>query len=93
MVDDGAGVLVSVFFKLVLEVVDENGETACSASGKSNGKYGLVASWPKTSRSGKIESGGNVGLENMRDLAMATPREGFPFYSSVERNGHPNRLR
>jgi hypothetical protein len=24
---------------------------------------------------------------------MATPRKGFPFYSSSERNGHPNRLR
>jgi hypothetical protein len=41
MVDDGAGVL-SVFFELLLEVVDEDKETACSASGRSNGRDGLV---------------------------------------------------
>jgi hypothetical protein len=29
-----AGVLLSVFFELLLEVVDEDGETACSASGR-----------------------------------------------------------
>jgi hypothetical protein len=31
MVNDGARVLLSVFFKLLLEVVNEDGETACSA--------------------------------------------------------------
>jgi hypothetical protein len=36
MVDDAAWVLLSVFFELLLEVVDEDGETACSASRQSN---------------------------------------------------------
>jgi hypothetical protein len=36
MADDGAGVLLSVFFELPLEVVDEDGGTACSVSGRSN---------------------------------------------------------
>jgi sulfopyruvate decarboxylase TPP-binding subunit len=47
MVDAGAGVLLSVFFELLLEVVDEDGETACSVSGRSNNGGGLVAGWPK----------------------------------------------
>jgi hypothetical protein len=38
-----------------MEVVDEDGETACSASGQSNGRDELVAGWPKTSRGGKEE--------------------------------------
>jgi hypothetical protein len=42
MVDDGARVLLSIFFELLLEVVDEDGETACSASGRSNDRDGLV---------------------------------------------------
>jgi hypothetical protein len=50
-----AGVLLSVFFELLLEVVDEDGETACSASGRSNGRNGIVAGWPKTSQRGKQE--------------------------------------
>jgi hypothetical protein len=36
MVDDGAGVLLSVFFGLLLEVVDEDGEAVCSVRGRSN---------------------------------------------------------
>jgi hypothetical protein len=43
MVDDGAGVLLSVFFKLLLEVVDEGGEAACSLRGRSKDGDGLVA--------------------------------------------------
>jgi hypothetical protein len=49
MVDAGAGVLLSVFFELLLEDVDEDGETNCSVSGRSNNGDGLVAGWPKTS--------------------------------------------
>jgi hypothetical protein len=41
--------------ELLMEVVDEDGETACLASGRSNGRDGLVAGWPKTSRRGKQE--------------------------------------
>jgi hypothetical protein len=40
MVDDGAGVLLSVFFELLLEVVDEDGETACSMRGQSTAEMG-----------------------------------------------------
>jgi hypothetical protein len=43
MVDDGAGVLLSIFFELLLEVVDEDGETACSIREQGNGRDGLVA--------------------------------------------------
>jgi hypothetical protein len=49
---------------------------------KQRGRDGLVVGWPKTSRRDK--SGGTVELENRRDLAMATPREGFPFYTSTK---------
>jgi hypothetical protein len=47
MVDDGAGVLLSVFFELLLEVVDEDGETDFLVSGRSNNGDGLVAGWPE----------------------------------------------
>jgi hypothetical protein len=92
MVDDAAGVLLSVFFEPLLEVVDEDSETACSVSGQSNNGDGLVAGWPKLAGE-KNKSGDTVEFESGRDLAIATPREGFPFYSSTERNDHPNRLR
>jgi hypothetical protein len=92
MVDDGARVLLSVFFELLLEVVDEDGEAACSLRWRSNSGGGLVAGWPKLAE-GENKSGGTVAPEIWRDLAIATMREGFPFYSSMECNGHPNRLR
>jgi hypothetical protein len=38
-----AEVLLLVFFELLLEVVDEDGKTACSMSGRSNNGDGLVA--------------------------------------------------
>jgi hypothetical protein len=40
----------------------------------------VANNWPK----GKIKSGGTVELENRRDLPIATPRKGFPFYTSTE---------
>jgi hypothetical protein len=78
MVDDGVGILPSVFFELLLEVVDEDGETACSASGRSNNKAGLAVGWPEIVV-GKNKSGDIVELESRRDLAMATPQKGFSF--------------
>jgi hypothetical protein len=42
MVDDAAGVLLSVFFELLLEVVNEDGDIACSMRGRSNDRAGLV---------------------------------------------------
>jgi hypothetical protein len=42
MVDDGAGVLLSIFFELPLEVVDEDDETACSIREQGNDRDGLV---------------------------------------------------
>jgi hypothetical protein len=39
--------------KLLLEVVGEDGESACSMSGKSNDRDGLVAGWPKTRQRGR----------------------------------------
>jgi hypothetical protein len=92
MVDAGAGVLLSVFFELLLEVINEDNEPACSVSGRSNNGDGLVAGWPKLAE-GENKSGDIVELESRRDLAIATPREGFPFYSSTECNGHPNQPR
>jgi hypothetical protein len=86
-----AKVLLSVFFELPLEVGDEDGEIAWSVSGRSNSRGGLVAGWPKLAE-GENKSGDTDKFESRRDLAMATPREGFPFYSSTERNNHPNHL-
>jgi hypothetical protein len=42
MVDDAAGALLSVFFELLLEVVDEDGDTTCSMRGRRDGRDGLV---------------------------------------------------
>jgi hypothetical protein len=42
-----------------------------------------VVGWPKLA-GGETKSGGTVELESRRDLAMATQREGFPFYTSTE---------
>jgi hypothetical protein len=69
--------------ELLLEVVDEDDEIACSASGRSNGRDGLVAGWPKLA-GGENKSGDTVELESKRDLVMATTREGFPLYTSTE---------
>jgi hypothetical protein len=43
----------------------------------------MVLSWAKTSQ-GENKSGDTVELENKRDLAIATPQKGFPFYTSTE---------
>jgi hypothetical protein len=48
--------------------------------------------WPKLAGR-KNKDGDTIELESRRDLAMATPRKGFSFYSPTERNGRPNRLR
>jgi hypothetical protein len=69
--------------ELLLEVVVDDDETACSASGWNNGRDGLVAGWPKLA-GGENKSDNIVELESRRDLAMATPRDGFPLYTSTE---------
>jgi hypothetical protein len=73
MVDDGARVLLLVFFQLLLEVVDEDGKTACPVSEQSNNGIGLVAGWPKLA-GGENKSGDTDNFESRRDLAMATRR-------------------
>jgi hypothetical protein len=40
MVGDEARVLLSVFFELLLDVVDEDDEAACSVSGKATTEIG-----------------------------------------------------
>jgi hypothetical protein len=87
-----AEVLLSVFFELPLEVIEEDGEIACSASGRSNSRDGLVAGWPKLAE-GENKSDDTDKFKSRRDFAMATPRKGFPFIPQRKRNGHPNRLR
>jgi hypothetical protein len=62
------------------------------ASGRSNGRDGLVAGRPKLAE-GKNKSGDTVKFESRWDLAMSTPLEGFPFIPQRKGNGHPNRLR
>jgi hypothetical protein len=42
VVNDAAGALLSVFFELLLEVVDDDGGTTCSMRGRSNNGDGLV---------------------------------------------------
>jgi hypothetical protein len=78
MVGDAAGVLLSVFFQLLLEVVEEDGKTTCSASGWSNGRDGLVAGWPKTSRRGKQEWWRCRARKQAR-LGNGNTAGGFPF--------------
>jgi hypothetical protein len=78
MVDDAAGVLLSVFFELLLEVVDEDGETTCSASGRSNGRDGLVAGWPKTSWRGKQERR-HCRARRQTRIGNGNTAGGFPF--------------
>jgi hypothetical protein len=78
MVGDAAGVLLSVFFELLLEVVDEDGEAVCSLRGRSNNRGGLVAGWPKLAK-GENKSGDTDKFESKWGLAMATPQESFPF--------------
>jgi hypothetical protein len=92
MVDDAAGVLLSIFFELLLEVVDKDGETTFSVSRRSNDGGGLVAGWPKLTRGEKQERRHCQARKQVR-LGNGNTVEGFPFYSSTERNGHPNRLR
>jgi hypothetical protein len=58
-----AEILLSVFFELLLEVGDEDGETACSASGRSNSRDGLVAGWPKLAE-GENKSGDTDKFES-----------------------------
>jgi hypothetical protein len=41
MVDDATRALLLIF-ELLLEVVDEDGDTACSMRGRRNGRDGLV---------------------------------------------------
>jgi hypothetical protein len=49
--------------------------------GRSNNGDGLVVGWPKLDE-GENKSNDNVKLESRRDLALATPQKGFPFYNS-----------
>jgi hypothetical protein len=78
MVDDGGGVLPSVFFELLREAVDEDGYPAYSARGRCR-RDRLVVGWTKLAE-GKIRVATlSVELEGRRDLAMATPWKSFSF--------------
>jgi hypothetical protein len=78
MVDDGGGVLPSVFFELLREAVDEDVYPAYSASGRSR-RDRLVVGWLKLAGGKRRVATLSVELEGRQDLAMATPREGFSF--------------
>jgi hypothetical protein len=78
--------------ELLLEVVNEDGRTTRSTRSEANDRDGLMVGWPKTSRRGTTSSG-TVKLKGRRGLAMATPREGFPFIPQQKHNSHPNWLR
>jgi hypothetical protein len=73
-----AEVLLSVFFELLLEVVDEDGEAACSASGWSNGRDGLVAARPNLAEGEKQERRQCRARKQAR-LGNGNIAEGFPF--------------
>jgi hypothetical protein len=91
MVNDVAGVLPSVFFELLLEIVRKTANSLLGEWAEQRQRWTSSGS-AKTSRR-ENKSGDTVELESKRDLAMATLQEGFPLYSPTERNGHPNRLR
>jgi hypothetical protein len=78
-------------FELLLEVVDKDDETACSASGRSNSRAGLVAGWPKTSRRGKraatlssSKTGETWQWQHRGRVSLFIPQR--------KNNCHPNRL-
>jgi hypothetical protein len=62
MVDDVAGVLPSVFFELLLEIVMKTANSFL-VSGRSNGRDGLVAGRPKLAEE-KNKSGDTVKFES-----------------------------
>jgi hypothetical protein len=93
MVDDGGGVLPSVFFELLREAVDEDGSPAYSASGRSSSRNGLVVGWTKLA-GGKIRVATlSTELEGRRDLAMATAG-GFLLYIAhgTQRSSQPTEV-
>jgi hypothetical protein len=87
-----AGVLLSIFFRAASGCFQRRLPNNLLGEWAEQWQRWLVAGWPKTSQS-ENKSDDTIELENRRDLAMATPRKGFPFYNSTESNGHPNWLR
>jgi hypothetical protein len=63
---------------LLLEVVDEDGETACLMSGRSNNGDGLVECWPKLAGEEKQERRHCRARKQAR-LSNGNNAEGFPF--------------
>jgi hypothetical protein len=66
-------------FELLLDIVDEDGETACSARNRTNVRDGLGVGWPKTSWR-ETKSDGDVELGRIRGLVSVVLGKGLPFY-------------
>jgi hypothetical protein len=69
----------SPYRSFILNVVNEDGGTTCSARNETDGRAGLVAGGPKTSWRGN-KSDGDVELGRMRGLVSAVLGKGLPFY-------------
>jgi hypothetical protein len=64
--------------ELLLDVVNEGGETACSARNGTDGRDGLAAGWPKLAER-KNKSDGDFELRRMRCLVLMVLPKGLPF--------------
>jgi hypothetical protein len=77
MVDDGVGILPSVFFELLLGITRKTANSLLGEWAEQRQRW-TSSGLAKTSRR-ENKSGDTVELESRRDLAMATPRKGFSF--------------
>jgi hypothetical protein len=77
MVDDGVGVLPSVFFELLLEIVRKTANSLLGEWAEQRQRW--TSSGLAKLAGGKNKSGDTVEPESRRDLAMATPRKDFSF--------------
>jgi hypothetical protein len=63
--------------KLPLEAIDEDGESACSMSGRSNDGEGLVVGWPKNKPEG--QEWRHCRARDLVRLGNSNTAGGFPF--------------
>jgi hypothetical protein len=88
-----AGALLSIFFQATSGGCRRRRLNSLFGEWAEQRQDGLVAGWPKLAE-GENKSGDTAKFESRRDLAMATPREGFSFYSSTEtqRSSQPSEV-
>jgi hypothetical protein len=73
--------------ELLLDVVDEDGGTACSARDRTAGRDGLVAGWPRLA-GGRTRAVVMPGSDGHEAFVSAVLGKGFPFMATAGCNGH-----